>query len=91
MTSSICSIHHTPFQGVWVFIIFVCKKNVFNVVKGKSNNLYNTLAKQMSSKSHLIIFLFLFQQWIYSASMIDVYFSSYPAFQVSEVPSEQDG
>ena len=58
---------HTFFQGVWVFIIFVCKKNVFNVVKGKSNNLYNTLAKQMSSKSHLIIFLFLFQQWIYSA------------------------
>ena len=23
--------------------------------------------------------------------MIDVHFSSYPAFQVSEVPSEQDG
>jgi len=35
-------------QGVWVFIIFVCKKNVFNVVKGKSNSLYNTIAKQMS-------------------------------------------
>ena len=39
-------------QGVWVFIIFVCKKNVLKVVTRKSNSLYNTIAKQMSSKSH---------------------------------------
>jgi len=35
-------------QGVWVFIIFVCKKNVLKVVTRKSNSLYNTIAKQMS-------------------------------------------
>jgi hypothetical protein len=39
-------------QGVWVFIIFVCKKNVYNVVTGKWKNLYNTIAKQMSTKTN---------------------------------------
>merc|ERR1712061_668550 len=32
-------------QGVWVFIIFVCKRNVLRVLQGKSRNLYNSLAK----------------------------------------------
>merc|ERR1712117_173947 len=40
-------------QGVWVFIIFVCKKNVYNVVTGKWKNLYNTIAKQMSTKTNI--------------------------------------
>merc|ERR1719278_43900 len=37
-------------QGVWVFIIFVCKRNVYNVVTGKWKNLYNSVARQLSSK-----------------------------------------
>ena len=36
------------FQGVWVFIIFVCKRNVLRVLQGKSRNLYNSLAKSLS-------------------------------------------
>ena len=46
-------IHQTlSLQGVWVFIIFVCKRNVYNVVTGKWKNLYNTIAKQMSTKTN---------------------------------------
>jgi len=34
-------------QGVWAFIIFVCKRNVIKVLRGKSNRLYS-IARQMS-------------------------------------------
>ena len=34
-------------QGVWAFIIFVCKRNVMKVVRGKSSRLYS-IARQMS-------------------------------------------
>jgi len=37
-------------QGIWVFIIFVCKRNVINVVSGKWKNMYNSVARQMSSR-----------------------------------------
>ena len=56
-SSSLSSLSYLSFQGVWVFIIFVCKRNVLRVLQGKSRNLYNSLAKSlsrnMSSKFHL--------------------------------------
>ena len=34
-------------QGLWCFIIFVCKRNVMKVVRGKSKRLYS-MARQLS-------------------------------------------
>merc|ERR1711971_870746 len=39
-------------QGVWAFIIFVCKRNVVKVVRGKSSRLYS-IARQMSRQMSL--------------------------------------
>merc|ERR1712061_624872 len=35
-------------QGVWVFITFVCKKNVLRVLQGKSKMLYRSLSRNTS-------------------------------------------
>merc|ERR1712106_85817 len=36
-------------QGVWVFITFVCKRNVLKVVMRRTDRLYSGIVRQMSS------------------------------------------
>ena len=38
-------------QGVWVFIIFVCKRNVVQVLLKKKDRLYSTVAARRSSRA----------------------------------------
>lgn len=37
-----------PLQGVWVFLIFVCKRNVWTVVGGSSTRLYSSVVRQLT-------------------------------------------
>ena len=44
--------NHGYFKGVWVFVIFVCKKNVYRVITKQANKLYNNVGntvRQMST------------------------------------------
>jgi hypothetical protein len=38
------------FQGVWVFLTFVCKRNVLKVVTRRSDHLYSNFARSLSSE-----------------------------------------
>ena len=38
-------------QGVWVFLTFVCKKNVFQVILRKRDRLYSAVLQRSRSKS----------------------------------------
>ena len=43
--------YHLMFsQGVWVFVIFVCKRNVLNVVRGTKERLYSVMQRSLSSE-----------------------------------------
>ena len=49
--------NHGCFKGVWVFVIFVCKKNVYRVITKQANKLYNNVGntvRQMSTGEVLI-------------------------------------
>jgi len=41
-------------QGVWVFLIFVCKRNVYGVMTGQARGLYNTVRHTVRSLSRQV-------------------------------------
>ena len=51
---NIINIDHTSVQGVWVFLTFVCKKNVLQVILRKRDRLYSAVLQRSRSKSSKI-------------------------------------
>jgi len=59
-------------QGVWVFLIFVCKRNVLQVVSNRSDRLYSVILERTKSNQPMILKRMLSRQQSKSSRTNDV-------------------